>query len=57
MFIKYFYLCTKSKTTSIPNVFKNAFTVNSNKYNTKNANTTFYKPFFKTKCSQFSITF
>ena len=47
----------KVKNNSIPNVFKNAFIINSNKYNTKNANTTFYKPFFKTKCSQFSITF
>ena len=47
----------KVKNNSIPNVFKNAFIINSNKYNTTNANTTFYKPFFKTKCSQFSITF
>ena len=47
----------KVKNNDIPNIFKDSFTINKNKYNTKFANTTFYKPFFKTKYNQYSITY
>ena len=47
----------KVKTQHIPYVFTNSFKIYSNKYNTRTTNTTFYKPFFRTKTSQFSITF
>ena len=45
------------KHNAAPNVFKNVFTINTNKYNTKSANSTFYKPFFRSRCNQFSILF
>ena len=47
----------KVKNENIPDVFKNSFRINTNKYNTKAANTTFYKPFYRTKTSQYSILF
>ena len=47
----------KTKNNNIPNIFLNCFKINTNKYNTKAANTTFYKPFYKTKTCQFSIMF
>ena len=47
----------KVKNDNVPDVFRNKFIINTNKYNTKAANTTFYKPFYKTKTSQYSIMF
>ena len=47
----------KVKNDNIPDVFKNSFMIITNKYNTKAANTTFYKPFCRTKTSQYSIIF
>ena len=43
----------KVKINIIPNVFKYYFAINSNKYNTKNANTTFYKPHLKRNAVNF----
>ena len=45
------------KHNDVPNVFKNVFTINTNKYNTKSANYTFYKPLFRSRFNQFSIMF
>ena len=47
----------KVKNNNIPNIFKKPFIINRNKYNTKSANNTFYKPLLKTKYNQFSITY
>ena len=47
----------KVKHLNIPKVFEDDFTVNRNKYNTKAANTTFYKPQYNTKMCQFSIRY
>ena len=47
----------KVKNNNIPNIFKNSFQLNNNKYNTKSSQTTFYKPFCKTTFAQFAISF
>ena len=47
----------KVKHKNIPNVFKNSFSINSNKYNTKSTQNSFYKPFFINRSNQFSIAF
>ena len=47
----------KVKHGNIPNVFKNSFPLNSNKYGTKSTKSSFYKPFFKNRSNQFSIAF
>ena len=48
----------KVKNNNIPNIFKNSFQLNNNKYNTKSSQTTFYKPFCKTTTfAQFAISF
>ena len=47
----------KAKNDNVPDVFRNKFIINTNKYNTKAANSTFYKTFYKTKTSQYSIMF
>ena len=47
----------KIKNNNIPNILKNSFNIKKSKYNTKSANKTLNKPFFKTKYNQFSITY
>jgi len=47
----------KVKNNNIPNIFKQSFQLNHNKYNTKSSKTTFFKPFYKTKFAQFAISF
>ena len=45
------------KNNTIPNIFKQSFKINKNKYNTKATNTRFYKPLVKTKYNQYSIAY
>ena len=47
------FLMHKIKNHNIPTVFKRAFSIYTNKYNTKSTNISF----FKTRCNQCSITF
>ena len=47
----------KVRNNNIPNIFKKSFKITVNKYNTKSANKTFYKPLFRTKYNQFSMTY
>ena len=47
----------KIKNNNISSIFRKSFNVTTNKYNTKSSNTTFCKPFCKTKCAQFAISF
>ena len=47
----------KVKNNNIISLFKNSFSKTWNKYNTKATNTTFSKPFSKTKRGQYNITF
>ena len=47
----------KVKNNNIHDVFKDSFTLSSNKYNTRNCKKTFLKPMFRTKLGQKSIQF
>ena len=47
----------KVKNNTIPNIFRQSFKINKNKYNTKSTNTRFYKPLVKAKYNQYSITY
>ena len=42
----------KVKNNNTPNIFKQSFNINTNKYNTKSTNTKFHKPLLKTKYNQ-----
>ena len=47
----------KVKNNTTPNIFKQSFNINTNKYNTKSTNTKFHKPLIKTKYNQYSIVY
>ena len=47
----------KVKNKNIHNVFKKSFNLTNNKYETKSSNLLFYKPFCRTKYTQFSISY
>ena len=47
----------KVKNHNISKIFEKCFKITFNKYNTKASNKNFYKPFCKTKCAQFAISF
>ena len=47
----------KVKYGTIPNIFKDVFKINQNRFSTRSTKTSFYKPMLRTKYNQFSIVY